>query len=139
MTLSEAVSRTGRLERRLAAAFRGVAADHTAEPDVTQLCERFATQCDEAVDGLDLAVDSAASDQDVALAGDLLRDLEILLVDASRVEINWVMVVQAAAAVRDTLLHEIATAAQTTTAAQIAWLRTRVSQAAAQALTVTPL
>jgi len=123
-------------ERHLADAYRRVAAAHADEPDIAQLCHRFAGQCEELARGLPGDVGPASPPPPAD--GDLLDDLELLLVLAGRTEIGWTLAGQAARANRDSGLSDTADANQAAAAAQVAWLRTRLKQAAAQALTVTP-
>jgi hypothetical protein len=143
-----------RSEETLAAGFRVVATGHAAEPDVYSLCRLLADQCDEHVASLRPAVErygeSAESDPDgepenlhapglistrTGPVG-LLRDLQDLYVLASLVDVTWTMVKQAALGLRDKELRAIVAACDGETAVQLDWLRTRMSQAAPQALIV---
>jgi hypothetical protein len=55
---------------------------------------------------------------------------------ASECDITWTMIGQAAQALRDTDLVEVVQDCQQQTATQLKWLRTRMKQAAPQALVV---
>jgi hypothetical protein len=66
----------------------------------------------------------------------LLRDLHDLYLMASEVDISWTLVGQAAQGVRDKALFETVTSCDGETATQLRWLRTRMKQAAPQALLV---
>jgi hypothetical protein len=66
----------------------------------------------------------------------LLRDLHDLYLMATECELSWALVGQAAAAVRDTELSELVGRCDGDTSRQLKWLRTRMKQAAPQALVV---
>jgi hypothetical protein len=139
MNLDQYLTRLQHRERRLADTYRQTAAAHPGEPDIAQLCARFARDCDQHVGGLPRAADGTEPALPVRTSyGDLLDDLEYLLLLAGQIEMGWTLAGQAAQANRDRDLRAITDAGQRATARQIAWLRTRLKQAAAQALTVTP-
>ncbi|HEU5241725.1 MAG TPA: hypothetical protein VFU25_06915, partial [Ornithinibacter sp.] len=66
----------------------------------------------------------------------LLRDLHDLYLLVSYLDIAWTMVGQAAKAVRDDELSGVVGWCETETSAQLSWLRTRMKEAAPQALVV---
>jgi hypothetical protein len=66
----------------------------------------------------------------------LLRDLQDLYLMATECDITWTMVGQAAQGARDTDLVEVVKACEGETATQLKWLKTRMKQAAPQALVV---
>jgi ferredoxin-nitrate reductase len=66
----------------------------------------------------------------------LLRDLTDLWLAASEVHCSYECLIQAAKALRDTELLESCASFQRDADRQLAWLRTRIDQAAPQALTV---
>ncbi len=137
-------------ERELAASFRTVADGHGDEPDVHSICTVLAKQCDEHVEAIQPLVDRYGSQPDdeperlhaAALPEPrtgplaLLRDLQDVHLLASFVDMTWTLVGQAAAALRDEELQELITAREAETAVQVAWLTTRMKQAAPQALVV---
>lgn len=137
-------------ERILAESFRTVADGHGHEPDVLAICHLLATQCDEHVAALDPIVARYGERPDdepdrlhaVALSEvrsgplGLLRDLQDLHLLASLVDITWTLVDQAAAALRDEDLRSTVGRSEGQTQTQIAWLTTRMKQAAPQALIV---
>lgn len=134
-------------EVALAAAFREVAAAHAAESDVRILCEKLARQCDQHAETLAPFFarygNDRLSERDVGIfrgprAGGLglLRDLHDLYLLASDVELSWRLIGQAAQAARDAALLVTARACEGETARQIHWLRTRLKEAAPQALLV---
>jgi hypothetical protein len=55
---------------------------------------------------------------------------------AAECDISWTMVAQAAQGARDPNLLGVATACQAHTTIQLAWIKTRMKQAAPQALVV---
>jgi hypothetical protein len=137
-------------ERELAASFRTVAGAHGDEPDVRATCTLLAEQCDAHVDALAPVVDRYGSQPDdeperlhaAALPEPrsgplaLLRDLQDVHLLASFVDMTWTVVGQAAAALRDEDLQQIIAAREAETQVQVAWLTTRMKQAAPQALVV---
>lgn len=142
-------------EQTLAESYRQVAEGHGHEPDVHFLCLTLAQQCDRHKQALQPVVDRYGSGDD---SGDdeseperlhadglsdtrsgpvgLLRDLQDLYILANFVDCTWTMIKQAGQALRDQELLGIVSACDTETATQIAWLNTRMKQAAPQALVV---
>lgn len=138
-----------RAEGTLASALRQVAQGHGAEPDVHSLCLTLATQCDEHVRALVLVVDRYGEadhdDEPERLHADgldttrsgplgLLRDLQDVYLLATMVDITWQMIGQAGHALRDRQLLDTVAECSAETSGQLAWLRTRMRQAAPQAL-----
>jgi hypothetical protein len=150
MHLAHYLGLVHRSELVLANAYREVAAAHGDEPDVSVLCQKFAGQCDQHAAKLAPFVDrygEEAPDEPERLHSDLfggtrtgglglLRDLHDLYLMASEVDISWTLVGQAAQGARDKALFETVSACDGETALQIRWLRTRMKQAAPQALLV---
>lgn len=64
----------------------------------------------------------------------LLRDLQDLYLMASESDISWTVIGQAAQGVRDKDLFAIVQHCEGETATQLKWLRTRMKEAAPQAL-----
>jgi hypothetical protein len=134
----------------LAAAFREVAEAHAAEADVFHVCGRLARECDRHAEALapfaERYGEDAPEEPDrlhaVIFQGTreggigLLRDLHDLYLMAAMCDIAWTMVGQAAKGLRDDDLLAAVTAAEEETAVQLKWLRTRMKQAAPQALVV---
>ncbi|MGN6743192.1 MAG: hypothetical protein ACTHJL_07825 [Amnibacterium sp.] len=137
-------------ERELASSFRTVADGHGDEPDVRSICSVLARQCDEHVAALQPLVDRYGTQPDdeperlhaVALPEPrtgpvgLLRDLQDVHLLASFVDMTWTLVGQAAAALRDEDLQQRIARHEAETQVQVAWLTTRMKQAAPQALVV---
>lgn len=136
-------------ERTLAESFREVADGHCAEPDVFFLCHTLAGQCDEHRVALQPVVhrygETRDDDEPDRLHADglgetrtgavgLLRDLQDLYMLASFVDITWTMIEQAAQACRDSQLLAVIKRCERESATQVSWLRTRMKQAAPQAL-----
>jgi hypothetical protein len=137
-------------EKALAESFREVARGHGDEPDVHHLCHTLAGKCDEHVAALAPAIDrygEQAEDEPERLHAaalsttrsgplGLLRDLQDLYLLASLVDITWTAVKQAAEGLRDSELVGTARDCESETKVQLAWLSTRLKQAAPQALIV---
>ncbi|WP_372697751.1 hypothetical protein [Arthrobacter sp. JSM 101049] len=138
-------------EQTLAESFRQVAEGHGAEPDVHFLCLSLAEQCEAHEKALAPIVDRYGEVTDVdepeRLHADglsetrsgpvgLLRDLQDLYLLASLVDITWTMVKQAAQGIRDKDLLDVLQRCEAETKTQLAWLSTRMKQAAPQALIV---
>ena len=68
----------------------------------------------------------------------LIRDLHDLYLMANACDIAWTMIGQAAQGAGDTELLEVVDSCEGETATQIKWLKTRMKQAAPQALLVAP-
>jgi hypothetical protein len=140
-----------RAEQNLAEAFREVAREHGDEPDVDELCLRFADQCEhheqELAPFAERFGDDDDDDEPDRLHSDLfegtrtgplalLRDLHDLYLMANECDITWTLIGQAAQAIRDEELVAVVHTCEGDTSAQIAWLRTRSKTAAPQALVV---
>ena len=139
-----------RAQTELARAFREIADAHGDEPDVAVTCRRLAEECDTAATRLDPFARSYAEDapdEPERLHSDLfrgarsgglglLRDLHDLYLMAAECDICWTVVGQAAAGARDTDLLDTVTDGGERAAGQLRWLRTRMKQAAPQALVV---
>jgi hypothetical protein len=137
-------------ERSLAASYRRVAEGHGAEPDVYHLCQTLAAQCDAHERALAPVVDRYGEhpdDEPERLHVDemletrtgpvgLLRDLQDLYLLASLTDVTWTMVKQAALGLRDRELVAVVGTSEGETKRQLAWLLTRMKQAAPQALII---
>lgn len=137
-------------EQELAEALREVAEGHGHEPDVRVLCLRFADQSTAHADALAPFVERYGEDkpdEPERLHADLfggrrsgglglLRDLHDLYLMATECEIVWTLVGQAAQGARDAELAAAVERCQGEVAIQLKWLRTRMKQAAPQALVV---
>jgi hypothetical protein len=137
-------------EDGLAEAFRAVGTAHADESDVAAICLVLAQQCEAHAQGLHpfaRRYGEQAEDEPERLHSDLLqaprtgkigllRDLHGLYLMASECDICWMLTGQAAQGARDTDLHDLVRACEGETAGQIRWLRSRMKQAAPQALVV---
>lgn len=139
-----------RAEELLASSFRVVGEGHADEPDVHGICRLLAGQSDEHEQALRpvldrygerpadeperLHVDPIESPREGPLG--LLRDLQDLFLIAQLVDTTYTLVKQAAAALRDEELLGVIRDCEGQTATQIAWIGTRMKQAAPQALVV---
>jgi len=139
-----------RAQRNLAAAFREVAEGHSDEPDIHALGRRLADDCDAYADRLGPFVErygAEAEDEPDRLHSEifsgsrsgglgLLRDLQDLYLMAAECDVAWTIIGQAAQGLRDRDLLEVVEDCEGQTATQLQWLRTRMKQAAPQALVV---
>ena len=134
----------------LADAFREVGSAHAAEADVFHICRRLAKQCDEHGARLRPFAERYGEDapeEPDRLHGELftgtregpiglLRDLHDLYLMCALADMAWTLIGQAAQGVRDEALLEVVERCERETATQMRWLRTRMKQAAPQALVV---
>jgi hypothetical protein len=139
-----------RAQLTLADAFRQVASAHADEPDIEHLCRQQAGRCEQHAARLEPFARRYAEDapdeperlHSVLFRGTrtgglaLLRDLQDLYLMAAECDVCWTVVGQAAQGARDRDLLEVVTACEGETALQLAWLRSRMKQAAPQALVV---
>ena len=143
----------GMLHRALeatAAAFREVGSAHGDEPDVADTCAYLAGLADGQADALRPFIDrygEEPEDEPERLHSELfkgtregplalLRDLQDLFLMANECDIVWTLVGQAAQGLRDEELVQVVTSCEGDTSRQISWLRSRMKQAAPQALVV---
>lgn len=137
-------------ERALAYSFRTVAYGHSGDADVYYLAGSFAAECDEQVDRLLPLASRYEARREVdperlhavpltrTRTGPLglLRDLQELYALADLVVLTCSLVRQAGLGLDDPLIIESASGCRERTQAQLDWLRTRLYQAAPQALIV---
>jgi hypothetical protein len=136
-----------RIEADLATAFDAVASSHTDEPDVTTTCTKLADHSREQsarlrpfADPYDGGSQSGARRPQPAqrapsaAALQLLEDLHDLYLLASDVDIVATIAYQAAQMLRDRELVDALAAGCDTATRQLAWLTTRIKQAAPQTL-----
>lgn len=137
-------------QQRLIEAYRAVGDAHADEPDVRMDCEKFALQTERHVEQLGSVLEryaeNAANKPEHLLntlfngprSGPLglLRDLHDLYLVATECDICWTLITQGAYGARDTHLLEVASTCDDHVAIQLAWLRSRMKQAAPQALVV---
>jgi hypothetical protein len=115
----------------LAEAFRRVAEAHAGEADVARQCERLASQCEAHAERLEPFVGEGEEAEP-----DLLRDLHDLYRRAAHCDMAWTLAGQAAQGARDRELLEVVQGCEGETEIQLKWLRSRMKQAAPQALVV---
>jgi hypothetical protein len=137
-------------EQLLAAALRAVGAGHADEVDVMHIARVLAEQCETHAEQLEPFAarygDEEPSELDEPhrdLFGGvrsgplgLLRDLNDLYLMACECELAWTLVAQAARGARDRQLLVLTGRCESETSIQVSWLRTRMKQAAPQALVV---
>lgn len=150
-------------ETALARAFRGVARRQAADHGTHYPCRTLSQQCERrarSVRGLARRYDKnlSAPRRPEALsvaAGSmqqwfseltgrrpasgllLLRDLRSLLLKTQAAEVHWLLLGQAAQAVRDRVLLDAVTDLHAEVGTQLKWIRTRLKEAAPQALAST--
>lgn len=139
-----------RAELDLAEAFRKVGEAHAAEADVFHTGNTLAKQCEVHAEKLGPIVNRYGEEKpaeperlyhdlfDETRSGGLglLRDLHDLYIMASACDIAWTMIGQAAQGAGDRELLDVVNSCEKETATQLKWLRTRMKQAAPQALLV---
>jgi hypothetical protein len=133
VTLEDYLARLRGQAAHVADGYRRVGDTHHIEPEVTQICAQFATETESYGTPADDALEPGPHPQ-----ADLLGDLEELYAWASRMELRWTLAGQAAQALRDPAFSQTTTTAQQAFSGQVAWLRTRLKQAAAQSLPFGP-
>jgi hypothetical protein len=140
-----------RAATRLADSYRRVSEAHRDEPDLARVCLMLADQCDAWAATLNPYLRRYTAIQTPDPPGQLhtdlfggpragglglLRDLHDLFLMATECDLAWTVINQAAFGTRDEgLLAEVGHGS-TQTAGQLRWLRTRIRQAAPQALVV---
>ena len=150
MQVSHYLGLLHRAQCALAAAYREIAEHHGDEPDIEHLCEQLAQRCDghaEALAPFAARYGEDAPEEPERLHSEifkgtrsgplgLLRDLQDLYLVATECDISWTLVGQAARGLRDDALSAVVDAGAQDSAIQLKWLRTRMKQAAPQALVV---
>jgi len=138
-------------ERNLGGGFREVGDAHGDEPDVSAIARRLAGQCDAHAEVVEPFVGRYGEDADsgpdrlysMQFNGTrsgglgLLRDLHDLYLMATECDLSWTLVGQAAQGLRDADLLAVVRRCEGETVIQLNWLRTRMKEAAPQALVVT--
>jgi hypothetical protein len=137
-------------EQQLAEAFKQVAHQHMAEPDIHATCMLMASWSVQEAENLKPFIAAYHKDGSEHPDGSakklfegprggglgLLRDLHDLWLAANEVHLGYEAVKQAAMALHDQALAETSETSLSKTDRQIAWLRTRIDQAAPQTLSV---
>lgn len=137
-------------EQQLADAFTTIADHHGDEPDIAQTCQLLSSWSREHVQALKPLIDrycEQKSEEPERLSKTLfeeprtgslalLRDLHDLWLLANEVHLCWIVLSQAAKALRDKELEAACENLGGQTKRQIAWLLTRIKQAAPQSLVV---
>ncbi|MGE5520542.1 MAG: molybdopterin oxidoreductase [Candidatus Dadabacteria bacterium] len=137
-------------EKDLAKAFKLVATHHMAEPDIFQTCMKMSQWSENHVVNLQQFVERYSEEKnsepdkltrtlfDKPRKGSLglLRDLHDLWLLANEVQLCWIVILQAAQALRDIELELACQKLDKQTSQQLEWLLTRIKQAAPQSLVV---
>jgi len=148
--LSVFLDMTFQSQQQLGEAFKQVAQQHMAEPDVFATCMLMASWSAEDAEQLKPFISAYHNDRSPNPEGSvkklfegprsgglgLLRDLHDLWLTASEVHLGYEAVKQAARAIHDQPLVDMCERCLTRADRQIAWLRTRIDQAAPQTLIV---
>jgi hypothetical protein len=139
-----------RSELDLVDAFKTIADHHGEEPDVYNMCKLLASWSEEHVKDIKSLVDRYSeekSDEPDRLKQSLfeqprsgslalVRDLHDLWLLANEIHLCYIILLQAARALRDLEMEKICQQFDEQTDRQILWLLTRIKQAAPQALVV---
>jgi hypothetical protein len=150
MQLAHYLGLLHRAQTELSAALREVGSAHRDEPDVVRICGRLAAECEAASGRLGPFAErygEDAEDEPERLHSELftgarrgslalLRDLHDLYLMASESAICWTIIRQASQGARDHELLQLAQDGETVAAGHIAWITTRMKEAAPQALVV---
>ncbi|SCG60130.1 hypothetical protein [Micromonospora inositola] len=150
MQLAHYLGLLHKAQTRLGDAFTEVGEAHREEPDVFHTCQKLTVQCRRHAEQLEpfsrrYAEDAPAEPDRLhsqLFSGTrtggigLLRDLQDLYLMAAECDICWAVVGQAAYGARDEDLLAVVRSCEQETAIQLKWLRTRMKQAAPQALVV---
>jgi hypothetical protein len=136
-------------EEQLAKAFEKTGKQHAVEIDVLQTCKLFASWSKDHAENIKILIekygektDDEAKDLSSALfetrmgALGLLRDLQGLWLMAGQVELSYIILNQAAQALRDKELELSCRQFGTQTYRQKSWLLTKIKHAASQTLVV---
>ena len=137
-----------RSQTELGEAFHEVADGHHDEPDIFHICKKLAAQCEDHARQLESFAKRYSEEapeeperlhselfQGIRSGGlGLLRDLQDLYLMAAECDVSWTMIGQAAQGVRDHDLFAVVQRCEGETATQLKWIRTRMKEAAPQAL-----
>ena len=141
MKLGDLIPHVRQLETELAARLRAAAERQREEHDIYHQCLTFAVSADKRAVRLDSFAKRYGGQTrwtSVVVDGsdDLLVELRTLHLRTEEVAITWTMVEQAAKALRDTDLLEVATECHSATEMQAKWFTMRIKTSAPQALVV---
>ena len=150
MQLAHYLGLLHRAQIELAKAFREVGEGHADEVDVHHTCDKLARSCDahaEALEPFAARYGEEPHSEPERLHSELfrgtregpiglLRDLQDLYLMACECDICWTLVGQAAQGARDGELLDVVNRCEGETAIQVKWCKTRMKQAAPQALVV---
>ena len=137
-------------EKEIAEAFASVGEHHRDEPDIFEICEQFERTSKIHGKALQRFVEiyGKQPDHEAARVSDslfkgprsggfgLLRDLHDLYLLTTEAHLGWIILLQAAEALRDKELIAACNKLGGETDGQRSWLQTRIKQAAPQALLV---
>jgi hypothetical protein len=150
MHIGRYINLVHRTELDLAEAFRKVSKAHEDEPDVLQTCQLLASWSDELAAGMEQYASRYQEEKDKepdrltqtllkkTRSGGiaLLRDLQDLYLVGTEVQVCCTILKQGADGLRDKELTKMCEEVERQTKRQLAWLMTRMKQAAPQTLIV---
>jgi hypothetical protein len=149
MRVSNYIEYIQRCENELAKAFNVAAKHHILEPDVHEMCQLLASWSLDHVENLGLMIDRYGKEEEkepdrldysilTIRTGSLglLRDLHDLWLMANEVKLCWIILLQAAKALRDEQLKLSCLQYGKQTKRQTEWLMTKIKQSSSQILTV---
>jgi formylmethanofuran dehydrogenase subunit D len=137
-------------EHEIASAFKSVADHHGDEPDILQICQRFAntSEVHEEVLARFFSIYGESIEDEASLVRQslfkgprtggfgLVRDLHDLFLLTTEAYLSWIILLQTAQALRDKEFIAACTKLGGETEGQRSWLQTRMKQAAPQALLI---
>ena len=148
--VAEYLSLLREAEHEIADAFKSVADHHDDDPDIFEICQKFAqtsTVHEKAIERF-TSIYGEASEHEASRVKNslfkgprsggfgLVRDLHDLFLLVTEAHLAWIILLQAAQALRDKELIAAGTKLSGETDGQRSWLQTRIKQAAPQALLV---
>ncbi|HEX8040895.1 MAG TPA: molybdopterin oxidoreductase [Chryseosolibacter sp.] len=137
-------------EENLARAYKKIAMQHMFEPDVTEMCEKFALwseqhlrHIEKLMKKFDVHRDDEADDLSAALfpkprmgGFGMLRDLHGLWLLVHEAQICWIVLFQAAQAMRDAEMEAACRVCGEESKRESMWLLTKIKASAPQAMVV---
>jgi hypothetical protein len=133
-------------EKNLMEAFLSIKAQHSFEPDVVEMCDKFSTWSEHHLKALENLTDQygkQTNDEpgeitDALLSKPkmgsfgLLRDLHSLSTLVHHTEMSWIVLLQAARALRDVQMEAVCVECGAELKKQTMWLQTKIKNAAPQ-------
>lgn len=142
MKIGPLLAHLGELENHLGGELRAAAERHRRDHDVYHQCHTFAVTADKRAQALEPLAKRYGAEKAMWKTAfgdgsdDVLEDLRVLYLRAQEDATTWVMVAQAAKALRDQELLALVTDCHSQTEAQAKWFLTRIKTGAPQTLVV---